>query len=176
MSWSGAIPWIISIVNIAVVVVGWKVVSTQNARRERQKEIRHIINKLEELLEEILDLCHRYYALDGDNSETPPLAIQLRVKVNSIKFLIDRICASGLALDVSEQISLIRRAATGGSFDAIGRKSADYDGQPYAELTFACNDLVRMIDNCYFDLFPMELANSRDTLFLRTRIELGLPS
>lgn len=98
----------------ALIVIGWWIVSRQNDKRERRREIRELIKTLEQRLDEITESVAEYYSVDGNSAKATELAPRIKAHVATVRMIVDRISAAGLPVNVVEQSVLLRQAATGG--------------------------------------------------------------
>ena len=71
MVWPQIVPWVI-------VIAGWWLVNRQNNIREKRKEIRTIIDKVQSLLDEVESQAIQYHT----NQESSDLAFQLKRSLN----------------------------------------------------------------------------------------------
>ncbi len=137
-------------------IVGWWVVSVQNDRRERRKEIRELIKQVEQRVESIVATTTEYYALDGKDPKCAELSAKIRYNISALDPLRKRIKSAGLECDVVGEIVIFKQSVTGGQFESPSRKKLPGGNANVSESATAGFDLVDKFEKSYFANFPVK--------------------
>lgn len=140
---------------LVLTIIGWWVVSRQNDRRERRKEIRELIKQVEQRVDIIIATTTEYYVLDGKDPKCAELATKIRYNISALDPLRKRINAAGLECDTVGEIILFKQSVTGGQFETASRKKLLSGHASMSESATAGFDLVDKFEKSYFATFPV---------------------
>jgi hypothetical protein len=101
---------------LVLTIVGWVVLSGQQDKRERRKEIRELVRMIESRVDSILELTTEYYGLSGDDQKCASLEQRVLQNFNSIRSIRGRLASAGFHCNVDADYLKFRQAATGGNF------------------------------------------------------------
>jgi hypothetical protein len=143
---------------LLLTIIGWWVVSNQNDRRERRKEIRELIKQVEQRVDTIISTATAYYALDGKDLKCPELAAKMRYNISALEPLRKRIKIAGLECEIVEEIISFKQAVTGGQFESVGRKKHQGGHENMTETATAGFALIDKFETAYFTKFPVRAS------------------
>jgi hypothetical protein len=143
---------------LALTIVGWVVLSGQQDKRERRKEIRELVRMIESRVDSILELTTEYYGLPGDDPKCASFEQRIFQNFNAIRSIRGRMTSAGFRCNVDAEYVKFHQAATGGSFQSRSRKP-DGENVEVIGLVAACGfKLVGKIDRAYFDKFSVSVT------------------
>lgn len=154
------VPWIVAI-------VGWYVVARQNELRERRKDIRELLNAVEQRVGGVCSDWLEFSGTEVNSREALELEAKIRFGVNSIQPLVLLINDAGLECNVTGNIVLFRQEVTGVDFESVTRKVSDFDPARFGMISLIGMDLVRSLELTYFATYPMKFSD-----YVRRRIAL----
>lgn len=144
-----------------VTVIGWGVVSNQNDRRERRRDIREHITDLEERAIKLHELASKYW-LTASASERPACSAALKAEVQAFGRLLRLIQAAGMALDVeqtAEWVADLRSFATGGNFEVKGRRKSKDDAVRVQNVGETLEIILEDVNELYYQKYPVGRTN-----------------
>jgi hypothetical protein len=136
-------------------MIGWWVVSRQNDKRERRKEIREQIKQFEQRIDAIIAATTQYYMLDGKDAKCPELSTKMRYNISALDPLRKRIELAGLKCDIVIEILAFKQAVTGDKFESVSRKKLQANDPLLSEVANAGFELVDKFEKSYFSAFPV---------------------
>jgi hypothetical protein len=136
-------------------MIGWWVVSRQNDKRERRKEIREQIKQFEQRVDAVIAATTQYYMLDGKDAKCAELSTKMRYNISVLDPLRKRIELAGLQCDIVIEILAFKQAVTGDKFESMSRKKLQANDPHLSEVTNAGFELVDKFEKSYFSCFPV---------------------
>jgi isoleucyl-tRNA synthetase len=135
-------------------IIGWWVVSRQNDKRERRKEIREQIKQFEQRIDAIIAATIQYYILDGKDAKCAELSTKMRYNISVLDPLRKRIELAGLNCDIVNETLAFKQAVTGDKFESASRKKLQANDPLLLEVANAGFELVDKFEKSYFSTFP----------------------
>lgn len=112
--WSPIIPWLL-------VIVGWKVVSHDQNRRERRKEIRATIVQLISLIRQTSDTACDYWSKPEADPACLTLAADIKLSLQRVSWDVSRLTDECDAMNLGTSLIAFRQAITSGAFESADR-------------------------------------------------------
>ena len=137
-------------------------VSRQNDKRERRKDVRELVVSLDQLLFDVLKNWQEYSSLDGDKPEALILSARIKSQVSSVPQLLHRISLAGLKLNLDNELILLRQQVTGGDFDSKTRKATDFSEDRSSMISLASLSILRCVEERYFETYPVPMTRYFD--------------
>jgi hypothetical protein len=143
---------------LVLTIVGWLVLSRQQDKRERRKEIRELIRMIENRVDSILELTTDYYGLPGDDPKCRSLELKIKQSFNGVRSLHKRLNSAGFRCDVRPEFVHFRQSVMLGEFESLARKPDTANGEALSVVASAGFELVSKIDRAYFETFAVSLT------------------
>jgi hypothetical protein len=140
---------------LVLTIIGWLVVSRQNDKRERRKEIRELIKQIEQRVDTIIGATTQYYSLHGKDSKCAELSTKIRHNISALDPLRKRIELAGLRCKIVTEILAFKQKVTGGQFESVDRKKLPVNDPYLSEVATAGFELVDKFEKSYFSTFPV---------------------
>lgn len=145
------------IVPIAFICIGWFVVSAQNDKRERRKEIRSLIDEVKDLCEDLRNEVLVYYSYENKKYSCAE-SRNIKLKFLLISEYVILLKSAGLLIDPTDEVIALRKLCIGGNFETRKFKDrVDKEGQFYAEVDAAFSELMMLFDKRYFSQFSVRV-------------------
>jgi hypothetical protein len=142
-SWVDGIPWVIA-------VAGWGVTHIFSEGRERRKEARSQIDKLNESLSSLSDQAHRFHTSTEHDGAT---ALDLQYRLRLLERQANRIvCVDSDQL--SPAIIRLRRAITLRNFDKTEFQKQEWHSDILASINVATEGIEEEIERQYRFAYP----------------------
>jgi hypothetical protein len=140
----------------AIVVIGWWIVSNQNDKRERRKEIRSIVDELKEIILEIRADTIEYYS-ERNSEATGSLSDKIKLNFLLVSQYLLLLRNAGMAINVSAELIALRKTATGGYFENAQFRKQGENPKWLSGLCSESVELILAIEKAYFRSFPVKL-------------------
>lgn len=143
-----------------VVIAGWYVVSIQQNRRERRKEIRELISVVKTNVDAMVADSVAYFN-EVDDQKAQILAGRMKYESIVISKTLLLLSTAGLVLDCNEEMTQFRNAAMGEFFETKGRKKQLENPHFAQELALDAGTLLDAVESAYFTSFKIVMAGWR---------------
>lgn len=141
----------IAAVQLLMVALGWRVVSRENDKREKRKEIRSILNEVRQLLTQVEMRAIEYYRIEPEKSKD--LAIQIKQQIKQIATLVTMVTRLSTKFDLSEAMMEFRSAVTGGDFESANRPLRSSDDQLFAQISLTSAELLNLMEEIFSSIY-----------------------
>jgi hypothetical protein len=138
---------VVPVVQMLVVVVGWKIVSKGNDKRERRKEVRSLLNEIRAKVLEIEGQALDYYRLAP--SKSVALGTSIKQNLKHVGMLSTTIVKFHENFDLSSQLMLFRQKVSGQDFETATRQIRQADDRLFVEISSAATDLIDQMESIY---------------------------
>ena len=135
-------------------MIGWWVVSRQNDKRERRKEIREQIKQFEQRIDVIIAATTQYYMLEGKDAKCAELSTKMRHNIGVLGPIRKRIELAGLKCNIVDEILAFKQVVTGDLFESVSRKKLQASDPLLSEVANAGFELVDKFEKSYFSSYP----------------------
>lgn len=132
------------IITSIIVIIGWKVVSRGNDRRERRKEVRAAILECTAEIRAIEEKAHSYRLTSVAGGR--PLELQLKTRLKALGRSIDRLKKFEKIDGTTEKLTDLRKMVTGGDFESNARQPCATDSQVLHEISEAALALIDALE------------------------------
>ena len=143
---------------LALTIVGWVVLSGQQDKRERRKEIRELVRMIESRVDKILELTTEYYGLAGSDPKCASLEQIIFQSFNAIRTIRGRLVSAGFRCNVDSEYLKFHQAATGGDFQSRSRLPNTENIEVIGPIAACGFTLVGKIDRAYFEKFSVSVS------------------
>ena len=144
---------------LLITILGWWIVSRQNDRRERRKEVRELIKQAELRVDVVLSLAMEFYALAGKDPKCAELAAKIRYNLGTLDPLRRRLDANGLKCDALTEIIAFKQSITGGDFESLARKKLLQNSHLLLEASAAGFALIDKLETAYLSAFRVKVRS-----------------
>ena len=138
------------------VIAGWYIVSLQQNRRERRKEIREIISDIKAHVDFIVSNSVKYFK-EKDDQEADAIAGNMKYDSIMISKALLLLSTAGLNVDCSEEMTDFRNSAMGEFFETSDRKKQLSDPSWIQDLGLNAGTLLDKIETSYFTYFRLSM-------------------
>lgn len=143
---------------LLLTILGWHIVSKQNDKRERRKEIRDLIKLIEQKADAVLSTATEYYSINGIDKKCPELETRIRYHLEAIKSLEGRIKKAGLSVTLKDERVGLKQSVTGNEFESRARKKINENNVIISEVAAASVALMEKLENAYFQSYPVRFG------------------
>lgn len=144
---------------VIVTILGWWIVSRQNDRRERRKEVRELIKQVEQRVDVVLGLAMEFYGIPGKDQRCAELAAKIRYNLSSLDPLRQRLDSNGLKCEAVQEIIAFRQSITGGEFESAQRKKLASSSHLFTEAAATGFALIDKLEHAYLLAFPVKVRS-----------------
>ncbi len=144
---------------VIVTIFGWWLVSRQNDRRERRKEVRELVGKAEQRVDMALGLATEFYALSGKDPRCAELAAKIRYNLGTLDPLRQRLDANGLKCEALSEIIALKQSLTGGEFESLGREKLPQNSHLLVDAAATGFALIDKFEQAYLQAFPVKVKS-----------------
>lgn len=144
---------------VIITILGWWIVSRQNDRRERRKEVRELVKQAEQRVDAVLSLAMEFYALPGKDPRCAELAAKIRYNLGTLDPLRQRLDANGLKCDAVSEIIAFKQSITGGEFESQARKKLAQNSHFLVEAAATGFALIDKFERAYLLAFPVKVRS-----------------
>ncbi len=137
------------------IVIGWLVVSNQQDKRERRKEIRDLVEEVTKIILIVREDVLEYFG-EKNNDPTGPLADKIKLNLLLISQYLFLMKSAGLNIKVSQELIALRKTATGGFFETVDFKKQLENPQWLGNLRSESVELILAIQKAYFRQFKVK--------------------
>lgn len=143
---------------VLIVIAGWYIVSQQQNRRERRKEIRELIALIKTNLDAMVEDSVSYFR-ERDDDKVQILAGKMKYESIMISKTLVLISTAGLAVDCNQEMTDFRAAAMGPYFETSDRKKQLDDPEWAQSLALFAGAVLDKIETAYFTFFKLSMES-----------------
>lgn len=138
-----AIPWLL-------VIWGWRVNNRQANEREKRKELRAEIDRIDDLIKEIIS-AHRNYRTNPPGSPADSEALSIKIGITRLAQALNRITLQLAGLNLQRQQTELFERLTGGDFETANRQPKRHGDQMMQAADIAAADLIDAIERAFLN-------------------------
>ena len=135
---------------LVAATVGWVIVERFARMRERRADLRTLIQILDESIDRIVVLAADFYALDGQDKQSPVIADSIKAKLATLATHLNTIRQGGIELNTDMEMKIFRQSVTGGSFESAARPAIPLDSVKMATIRMTGEDLSLKVKAEFF--------------------------
>lgn len=142
------------LIPVLATMYGWAVLSYQNDKRERRKEIREHLQAAHEKSDAALASAMEYWCTE-QGTKRAAAAARLKWELAAVSKSIATAEKAGLARVGWDKVVDLRFAITGEDFEKKGRRQKAADVDRVSAAAAAADDLFADLDSAYYDQFAI---------------------
>lgn len=135
-TWAPAVPWLL-------VIIGWKVVSHDQNKRERRKEIWQVVCRVTKLIRDVEDAAIGYWNSNAGDANEKKSAAELKRRLQHIGLDLARISAECDKLGSSLLMVAFRQSVTDSDFESVNRVA---DAERGGRISRSAENLIDAIE------------------------------
>jgi hypothetical protein len=144
---------------VIITILGWWIVSRQNDRRERRKEVRELVRQAEQRVDSVLGHAMEFYSLPGKDPKCAELAAKIRYNLGTLDPLRQRLDANGLKCEAISEIIAFKQSITAEEFESQARKKLAQNSHLLVDAAATGFALIDKLERAYLQAFPVKVRS-----------------
>jgi hypothetical protein len=134
-----------------MVIIGWRVISRDNDRRETRKETRALINDFVKKVDELQKDANRYFCF-SDRGTADELEVQLKRALERLELMLGYMHRIDNAFDAQPQLTALSELITGHpNFESTNKTSVPMTDGLHLRLALTCSNLIKEVEHQFID-------------------------